>query len=141
MKSTIIALALLCVAPDAMAGDLYSPDFTAPAGRSLQLDASTNQPSLSGLTLITTLNSKPDRLGYMVQVQGSAADCGDTAGGAVVVALDSGEDGSPVTIVTLAYPSVTGGQGGAMDASGMPHSGRIRVFGKSAACRVAAAQW
>ena len=96
-------------------------------------DASANAPSLSGLTLLATIPAAAQpRLGYLIQAQ-----C--TAG--LTIALDDAAGALAPTILVLAGPSSNGGQGGSLSMSGMPHTGRIRIYSSSASCQMAARTW
>jgi hypothetical protein len=148
--ATILLLALLCLAPLLDAGASNCSDGRAAMGEmgpcvavgalptGNNVDASGSAPSLSGLNLLATIPPNPARLGYIVEAQDTAANCA-TGGGAnaLLVVLDDGAGGTP-TILTLAYASAKGGQGGGLDMGGTPHRGRIRVFG-TGGCRFAAA--
>jgi hypothetical protein len=105
-------------------------------------DASSSPPSLSGLNLLGTLFANAARVGYLVQVQDTATDCAPASGvgiNGIVVAFDDG-NGNNLLIGTLGFALTQGGQGGSFDMAGMPHAGRIRVYGKSG-CQVALHQW
>lgn len=96
-------------------------------------DHSANAGSLSGLTLLATIDTPAvARSGGMVQAQ-----C--TAG--VVVAFDDEPGTLTPTLIVLAGASVAGGQGGSLDLAGMPHGGRIRIYSSDATCRMAARAW
>ena len=96
-------------------------------------DFSANAPSLAGLTLLATIPAPAaPRLGYVVQAQ-----C--TAG--VTVALDDPAGSLAATIVVLQGPSANGGQGGSLNMSGMPHTGRIRIYSSASNCQMAARSW
>jgi hypothetical protein len=96
-------------------------------------DFSANAPSLSGLTLLVTIPAPSvPRLGYFIQAQCTA--------GLTVVFDDSAGSLSP-TATVLAGPSSNGGQGGSLTMSGMPHTGRIRIYSASAGCQMAARAW
>ena len=96
-------------------------------------DYSANAGSLSGLTLLATIPAPSvPRLGGVIQAQ-----C--TAG--LTVALDDQGGSLSPTIVVLAGPAANGGQGGSLDLSGMPHTGRIRIYSSAAGCQMAARAW
>ena len=96
-------------------------------------DYSANAPSLSGLTLLATIPAaSAPRLGYFIEAQ-----C--TAG--LTVAFDDAAGALTPTIAVLAGPASNGGQGGSLTMSGMPHSGRIRIYSSSASCQMAARAW
>ena len=96
-------------------------------------DYSANAPSLSGLALLATIPAPAaPRLGYFIQAQ-----C--TAG--VTVALDDAAGSLAPTLVVLAGPGSNGGQGGSLSMSGMPHTGRIRVYSSASNCQIAARAW
>jgi hypothetical protein len=134
-------LTFVFIAGSAVAGNQINPDFVAPAGSVQQIDASSDPPDLTGLNLLGTLNANGGRRGFLIQVQDSSANCAEgIATDGVLVAFDSGSDGTPVTTWVIAYATAKGSQGGSLDATGVPHTGRIRFFGK-VGCRVAAAQW
>jgi hypothetical protein len=96
-------------------------------------DYSANAPSLAGLTLLATIPAPAaPRLGYLVQAQ-----C--TAG--LTVAFDDQAGSLTATIVTLQGPPANGGQGGSITMSGMPHTGRIRIYSSAANCQMAARSW
>ena len=96
-------------------------------------DYSANPPSLAGMTLLATIAppSAP-RLGYFIQAQ--------CAAGLVVVFDDQPGSAAP-TAVVLSGPAANGGQGGSLSMSGMPHTGRIRIYSSSAGCQMAARAW
>ena len=96
-------------------------------------DYSANAPSLSGLTLLATIPAPSGpRLGYLIQAQ-----C--TAG--VTVAFDDTAGALAPTLVVLAGPGSNGGQGGSLSMSGMPHTGRIRIYSSASNCQMAARAW
>lgn len=96
-------------------------------------DYSANAASLSGLTLLATIPApSAPRLGYFVQAQ-----C--TAG--LTVALDDSAGALAPTLVVLAGASSNGGQGGSLTMSGMPHTGRIRIYSSASNCQMAARAW
>jgi len=96
-------------------------------------DASANPPSLAGLSLLATIPAaNSPRRGYFIEAQ-----C--TAG--LTVAFDDQAGTVMPTIVVLAGPSSNGGQGGALDMSSMPHTGRIRIYSSSPTCQMAARSW
>ena len=96
-------------------------------------DSSANAPSLAGLTLLATIPaSAAPRLGYFVEAQ-----C--TAG--VTVVMDDQASTLTPTIVVLQGSAATGGQGGSLNMSGMPHTGRIRIYSSAANCQMAARSW
>ncbi|HZT90287.1 MAG TPA: hypothetical protein VFA12_20270 [Stellaceae bacterium] len=97
-------------------------------------DYSVNPPSLSGLTLLTTIPAAGGhRLGYLIVVSSSVA---------YYVTLDDGTDTgtncTPGKCTIL--PLGLNGIGSWMDMAGMPHTGRIRVFG-TAGSFVGAHSW
>lgn len=104
-------------------------------------DGSANAQSLSGLNLLGTIAATAGRLGYIIQTQDTAGNCGGSGGNAngLVVSFDDGAGGTATNLI-VAYASAKGGQGGAITWSGMPHTGRIRYYG-TAGCQVGAAQW
>lgn len=96
-------------------------------------DASANAPSLAGLILLATIPAPAvPRLGFLIQAQ-----C--TAG--LVVAFDDPAGALAPTLVTLAGPAANGGQGGSLTMTGMPHTGRIRIYSSAANCQMAARSW
>ena len=96
-------------------------------------DYSANAGSLSGLALLATIPAPSvPRLGGVIQAQ-----C--TAG--LTVALDDQGGSLSPTIVVLAGPAANGGQGGSLDLSGMPHTGRIQIYSSAAGCQMAARAW
>ena len=96
-------------------------------------DYSANAPSLAGLALLATVPAPSvPRLGYFIQAQ-----C--TAG--LTVALDDQASSLTPTIAVLAGPTTNGGQGGSLSMTGMPHTGRIRIYSSSASCQMAARAW
>ncbi len=96
-------------------------------------DYSANAPSLAGLTLLATIPAPSvPRLGGVIQAQCTA--------GLVVVLDDQGGLLTP-TILLLAGAAANGGQGGSLDMSGTPHTGRIRIYSSSATCQMAARSW
>ncbi len=96
-------------------------------------DFSANAPSLSGLTLLATIPAPSSpRRGYLIQAQ-----C--TAG--LIVVFDREVGGSTSTLIILAGAPVNGGQGGTLDMSGMPHTGKIEIYSSAADCQMAARAW
>jgi hypothetical protein len=96
-------------------------------------DYSANAPSLSGLTLLATIPAPlVPRLGYFIQAQ-----C--TAG--LTLVFDDSAGSLTQTVAVLAGPSSNGSQGGSLSMSGMPHTGRIRIYSSSASCQMAARAW
>jgi hypothetical protein len=96
-------------------------------------DFSANAPSLAGLTLLATVPTPASpRRGYLIQAQ-----C--TAGLVVVFDRETG-DSNP-TMIILAGAPVDGGQGGTLDMSGMPHTGKIEIYSSAADCQMAARAW
>ena len=124
MRAPIAALALLCLCASTSGAQTFSGDGT---------DYSANPPSLSGLTLLATVERLPrERRGYLIQAQ-----C--TAG--LTIALDDADGTLTATIVVLDGPASAGGQGGSIDMSGIPHTGRIRIYSSDADCQMAARAW
>jgi hypothetical protein len=105
--------------------------FVGPSG-SNGVDYSTNTPSLSGLTLLATIAASSTRLGYFIQSQ-------DTNG--LTIALDDEAGSLTPTIVQLSGAASSNAQGGSLSMSGMPHSGRIRIYGASSGVQMAARAW
>ena len=96
-------------------------------------DYSANAGSLSGLTLLATIPAPSvPRLGGVIQAQCTA--------GLIVVLDDQGGSLAP-TLIVLAGPAASGGQGGSLDLAGMPHTGRIRIYSSAAGCQMAARAW
>ena len=97
------------------------------------VDYSINAPSLAGLTLLATIPTPAvARLGYFVQAQ-----C--TAG--LTIVLDDPSGSLAPTVVSLAGSPANGGQGGSINMTGMPHTGRIRVYSSAANCQMSARSW
>jgi hypothetical protein len=105
--------------------------FVGPSG-SNGVDYSANAPSLSGLSLLATIPASSTRLGYFIQAQATAG---------LTVALDDQAGSLTSTIIVLAGAASNGGQGGALDMDGLPHSGRIRIFSTSSGVQMAARAW
>ncbi len=96
-------------------------------------DYGANPPSLSGLTLLATIPAPAvPRLGYLIEAQCPAG---------LTIALDDQGGSLAPTIVVLAGPAATGGEGGSLDMAGMPHTGRIRIYSSSSGCQMAARSW
>lgn len=96
-------------------------------------DFSANGPSLTGLTRLVTIPAPSSpRRGYLIQAQ-----C--TAG--LTVVLDGESGGSNPTQIILAGAPVNGGQGGALDMAGIPHTGKIEIYSSTADCQMAARAW
>ncbi len=111
---------------------LGASEAMAPPGQN-GADYSANAGSLSGLTLLAAIPApSAPRLGVIVQAQ-----C--TAG--LSVALDDPAGSLTPTIIVLAGAVSNGGQGGELDLTGMPHTGRIRIYSSSASCQMAARAW
>ena len=96
------------------------------------VDYSANAPSLTGLTLLATIPANAGRLGFFIQAQSTAQ---------LTVALDDAAGSLTPTIVVLAGAAANGGQGAAIDMGGLPHTGRIRVYGTSSSVPLAARAW
>lgn len=112
---------------------LCGPASAQQASGNAGIDASTNPPSLSGLTLLRTIPqiSGSQRQGYLIQAQ--------CAAGLTVVLDKDGTDSA--TIIVLAGGASDGAQGGSLDMAGMPHTGRIRIYSSSSGCQYAARTW
>jgi hypothetical protein len=113
-------------------GTPANPLATQQAGGNNGADCSANAPSLTGLTLLATIAANAGRLGFFIQAQGTAQ---------LTVALDDAAGALTATIVVLAGAAGSGGQGGSIDMSGLPHTGRIRVFSTSSSVQFAARAW
>lgn len=94
-------------------------------------DYSTNAPSLSGLTLLKTMQANADRLGYGIQAQCVAG---------LTVVFDDGS-GQGQSIWLVAGSGADGQQGGSIDWAAMPHTGRILIYSSNASCQYAARDW
>jgi hypothetical protein len=105
--------------------------FVGPSG-SNGVDYSANAPSLSGLSLLATIPANTTRLGYFIQNQSTSA---------LTVAMDDQAGSLTPTIVILAGAATSDAQGGSLDMSGLPHSGRIRVYSTSSSIQMAARAW
>lgn len=105
--------------------------FVGPSG-SNGVDYSANAPSLSGLSLLATIPANAARLGYFIQAQ-------DTDG--LTVVMDDQAGSLTPTIILLSGPGVEGNQGGSLSMSGIPHTGRIRLYGASSGVQMAARAW
>jgi hypothetical protein len=96
-------------------------------------DYSANAGSLSGLTLLATIPAPLlPRLGGVIEAQCIAG---------LVVALDDPGGLLAPTLIVLGGAAADGGQGGALDLAGMPHTGRIRIYSSSSSCQMAARSW
>jgi hypothetical protein len=113
-------------------GTAANPLATQQAGGNNGVDYSANPPSLSGLTLLATIPANASRLGFFIQAQGTAQ---------LTVAFDDAAGSLTPTIVVLSGAASNGGQGGAGDMGGLPHTGRIRIFSTSSSVPVAARAW
>jgi hypothetical protein len=97
------------------------------------IDYSANAGSLAGLALLATIPAlNVPRRGGVIEAQ-----C--TAG--VTVVLDDQAGSVTPTILVLSGPAANGGQGGSLDLSGMPHTGRIRIYSSNSGCQMAARVW
>lgn len=97
------------------------------------VDYSANPPSLAGLILLATIPAASvPRRGYFVQAQCAAG---------LTIVLDDRNGSLAPTVIVLAGASSDGGQGGSIDMSGIPHTGRIRIYSKNASCQMAARSW
>jgi hypothetical protein len=96
-------------------------------------DYSANPPSLAGLTLLATIPAptKPRR-GFLIQAQCAAG---------LDIALDDPNGATAPTVIILSGAGRDGGQGSSIDMSGVPHTGRIRIYSTDANCQVAARSW
>jgi hypothetical protein len=113
-------------------GTPTNPLATQQSGGNVGVDYSANAPSLSGLTLLATIPANASRLGFFIQAQGT---------GQLTVAFDDAAGSLTPTIVVLAPAASNGGEGGAIDMGGLPHTGRIRVFSTSSSVPMAARAW
>ena len=113
-------------------GTAANPLATQQAGGNNGVDYSANPLSLSGLTLLATIPANAGRLGFFIQAQGTAQ---------LTVAFDDAAGSLTPTIVVLSGAASNGGQGGALDMGGLPHTGRIRIFSTSSSVPVAARAW
>jgi len=96
-------------------------------------DFSTHPPSLAGMTLLATIAAPPTpRLGFFIQAQCAAG---------LTVVFDDPSGSLAPTAVLLAGPASDGGQGASLSMTGMPHTGRIRIYSSSASCQMAARTW
>lgn len=84
----------------------------------------------AGAVLLATVAANAHRIGFLVQQQSANA---------VWVVLDDGGSGTATTIV-LDPAAGAGRQGGSLDMTSCPHSGRIRVYGTTGA-QVSVAEW
>lgn len=84
----------------------------------------------AGAVLLATVAANAHRIGFLVQQQSANA---------VWVVLDDGASSTPTTLV-LDPAAGANRQGGSIDMSSCPHSGRIRVYGTSGS-QVAVAEW
>jgi hypothetical protein len=113
-------------------GTPANPLATQQAGGNNGVDYSANAPSLTGLTLLATIPANSSRLGFFIQAQGTAP---------LTVAIDDATGSLTPTIVVLAGAGSNGGEGAAIDMGGLPHTGRIRIFGNSSSVPMAARAW
>ena len=96
-------------------------------------DYSANAPSLSGLILLATIPAPAmPRLGYFIEAQCAAG---------LTIVFDDPAGALTPTVAVLAGPGSNGGQGGSLTMSGMPHTGRIRIYSSSSSCQMAARAW
>ncbi len=96
-------------------------------------DFSVHPPSLAGLTLLATIAAPSmPRLGYFIQAQCAAG---------LTVVFDDQPGSLAATAVVLAGSAADGGQGASLSMTGMPHTGRIRIYSSSASCQMAARAW
>lgn len=84
----------------------------------------------AGAVLLATIAPASRRIGFLVQQQSANV---------IWVVLDDGGAGASTTIV-LDPAAGANRQGGSLDMSSCPHSGRIRVYGTSGS-QVAVAEW
>lgn len=89
-----------------------------------------NPPSLSGLTLIGTMNAYAARSGL---------DIGVNCAAGMDVVLDDQSGSLTPTIIPLAGGGADGQQGGGYSTD--HHSGRVRFYSSNAACQYWARQW
>ena len=113
-------------------GTAANPLATQQAGGNNGVDYSANAPALSGLTLLATIPANAGRLGFFIQAQGTTQ---------LTIAFDDAAGSLTPTIVVLGGAPSSGGQGGAIDMGGLPHTGRIRVYGTSSSVPLAARAW
>lgn len=93
-------------------------------------DDSANQPSLTGLNLLSTVAASPARVGGC-EIQNQSTNL-------VTLAFDQ-DVNSQLTVLELAPASTSPGQGGGYTCS-FAHQGRIRVYG-TAGSQVAVRVW
>jgi hypothetical protein len=113
-------------------GTAANPLATQQSGGNNGVDYSANPPSLTGLTLLATIPANTARLGYFIQAQGTPA---------LTVALDDAAGSLTPTIVVLSGAASNGAQGASIDMTGLPHSGRVRIFSTSSSAPMAARAW
>lgn len=105
--------------------------FVGPSG-SNGVDYSANAPSFSGLTLLATIPANTNRLGYFIQAQGTAA---------LTVVMDDQAGSLTPTVMLLSGAGSNDSQGASLSMSGMPHTGRIRIYSTSSDVQMAARAW
>lgn len=145
LRAAFPLLALVFGATGVADGSARAETTVVPAYRMLQAaepmtppgnagsDFSVNAPSLAGLTLLATIPAPSSpRRGLLIQAQ-----C--TAG--LIVVLDSEAGGSNPTMIVLAGAPANGGQGGTLDMTGIPHTGKIAIYSSAANCQMAARAW
>jgi hypothetical protein len=113
-------------------GTAANPLATQAIGGNNGVDYSANAPSLTCLTLLATIPANTSRVGFFIEAQGIAG---------LTVAFDDATGALTPTLVVLGGAGANGGQGGSIDMSGLPHTGRIRIFGASSSVPMAARAW
>lgn len=98
-----------------------------PAG-SIGTDASAAPPSAAA-QLLLTIAVNANRIGYVIQNQ--SAD-------QLQVHLDNGTSGASILLLASGGANAPGGS---LNWDGMPHTGRIRIYGPNAGAQVGAREW
>jgi hypothetical protein len=96
------------------------------------VDYSANPPSLSGKTLFQTIPANKSRRGFFIQNQ-------DATG--TVYAVFDDQAGSLTQSIIALGPGTSGLQGGSVTMGGMPHTGRIRIYGDAGTTKIGARVW
>jgi hypothetical protein len=96
-------------------------------------DYSANAVTLGSLSLLNTIPPDIGRAGYFIQNHDAADN--------VYVAYDTGDGSDTPTVLVLAPATAANGQGGTAERSGMPHTGRIRIYGDHSTTKMAARSW
>lgn len=98
------------------------------------VDYSANAPAIPGaLSLLSTVPQSLGRRGYFIENQDAADN--------VYVVYDDAAGSLTPTVLVLAHAATAGTQGGSITMTGLPHTGRIRIYGDHSTTKMTARVW